>query len=180
MRTTEKPQKSYWVIGGDANGSMYGGLQIAENIQSHGFKDTYSSEEAPAILRRGIKLNLPFDKESGTYGKSKASGARNSILNVWDMSFWTTWFDEMARNRYNVISIWSNHPFTSMIKMADYPTVAIQNVTHFDGETKSMSIDEKIEFMKNVMAYAKAPGFDFYLIINPAINILAYNLHYDV
>jgi len=33
LRTTSKPQKAYWVLEGDANGAMYGGLQIAENIQ---------------------------------------------------------------------------------------------------------------------------------------------------
>ena len=36
-------------------------------------------------------------------------------------AFWTTWFDEMARNRYNVVSIWTNHPFTSMINCRIIP-----------------------------------------------------------
>jgi hypothetical protein len=164
IRTTDEPQKAYWVIGGDANGAMYGGLQLAEDIMVDDFKSSYTKEESPAILRRGIKLNVPFDKESSTYGNPKASAAMNSIHNVWDMSFWTTWFDEMARNRYNVLSVWSNHPFTSMIKMPDYPDVAIRNVTSHDGKIKKMSIDEKIAFMKQVMSYAKSRGFDFYLV----------------
>ncbi len=32
MRTTTTPAMSYWVPGGDANGAMYGALQIAKNI----------------------------------------------------------------------------------------------------------------------------------------------------
>ena len=164
LRTTETPQRSYWALGGDANGAMYGGLQIAENINFNQFTGTHGNEESPAILKRGIKLNLPFDKESGTYGKANASGANNAILNVWDMTFWTTWLDEMARNRYNVLSVWNNHPFTSMIKLPDYPDVAIQNVVDFDGKKKSMSIDEKIDFWRKVMAYAHSRGFDFYLV----------------
>jgi len=146
------------------NGAMYGGLQIAENINFKKFTGNHDNEESPSILKRGIKLNLPFDKESGTYGKTKASGANNAILNVWDMAFWTTWFDEMARNRYNVVSIWNNHPFTSMIKLTDYPDVAIQDVTDFDGKKKSLSIDEKIDFWRKVMAYAHSRGFDYYLV----------------
>ena len=51
-----------------------------------------------------------------------------------------------------------------MIKLADYPDVAIQNVTGYDGYSKVMSIDEKIAFWKKVMAYAHSRGFDFYLI----------------
>ncbi len=30
LRTTDTPQKSFWALGGDANGAMYGGLQLAE------------------------------------------------------------------------------------------------------------------------------------------------------
>ena len=166
LRTTTKPDLSYWVLGGDANGVMYGGFQIAENIRFEQFGGRYDSEESPAILRRGIKLNLPLDKNSATYfSASKTSdSAKQAIPNVWDMTFWSAWFDEMARHRYNVVSVWNNHPFTSMLKMADYPDVAIQNVTGYDGYTKVMSMDEKIDHWKKVMAYAHSRGFDFFLV----------------
>ncbi len=164
LRTTETPRKSYWVLGGGATGAMYGALQIAENINFSQFTGTYGNEESPAILKRGIKLNLPFDKESLTYGKSKVSGINNAIHHVWDMAFWTTWLDEMARHRYNVISVWNNHPFTSMVTLPDYPDVAIQDVTDFDGKKRTLSIDEKIDFWRKVMAYAKSRGFEFYLV----------------
>ncbi len=164
IRTTIKPDFNYWVMGGDAVGAMYGGLQIAEDIRSKPLSGIYDAEESPGILKRGIKLNLPFDKESLTYGRSNASGINHAIHHVWDMAFWTTWLDEMARNRYNVISVWNNHPFTSMIKLPDYPNVAIQDVTDFGGKKKAMSIDEKIQFWRRVMAYAKERGFDFYLV----------------
>jgi hypothetical protein len=59
-----------------------------------------------------------------------------------------------------------------MIKMVDYPNVAINNVTGFSdiysGTSKvvkrTMTIDQKIVFWKRVMALAKNRGFDFYLI----------------
>ncbi|MGL5019846.1 MAG: hypothetical protein ACRDBP_17050 [Luteolibacter sp.] len=166
LRTTAKPDLSYWVQGGDAVGTMYGGLQIAENIKFNQLAGRYDSEESPSILKRGIKLNLPLDKTSGTYDTlAKVSdSAKQAIPHVWDMSFWTTWFDEMARHRYNVVSVWNNHPFTSMIKMPDYPDVAIQDVTGYDGYSKKMTIDEKIEFWRKVMAYAHSRGFEYYLV----------------
>ncbi len=161
--TTNQGKKTIWVLGGDTNGAMYGGLQMSENITFDGFTGSYNTQESPAVLRRGIKLNLPLDKKSGTYGTESSSSQVNALRNAWDLSFWTTWFDVMARNRYNVISVWSNSPFTSMINMVDYPTVAIQNVTGRDTFTKTMSIDEKIVFWKQVMSYAKSRGFSFYL-----------------
>lgn len=168
LRTTFKQQKSYWVFGSDVNGAMYGGLQMAENIQFYEFTGTYNNEESPAILKRGIKLNYPLDANSPTYGKRnngtfEGSSYRNAIPNIWDMSYWTEWFDEMARNRYNVVSVWLCHPFTSLIKLDEYPDAAIQNVTGFDGFTKTMTIDQKIVFWQQVMAYAHARGFEFFI-----------------
>ncbi len=165
LRTTTQGQTSFWALGGDNNGAMYGGLQLAENFNINGFTGSYNEQESPAILKRGIKLNLPFDKESGTYGRTTATSKINAIPNVWDMTFWESWFDTMARNRYNLISVWSNHPFTSFVKVPGYEDCAIQNVTGIGNSTysKTMSIDEKIVFWKQVMAYAHGRGFEFYL-----------------
>lgn len=167
LRTTNKPELSYWVLGGDANGAMYGGLEIAENINFHGFGGSYDSQESPSILKRGIKLNYPLDANSPTYGKLDNGtfdgvSYKHAISNIWDMSYWTEWFDEMARNRYNVISLWLCHPFPALVEMDEYPDVALKNVAGFDGYTKTMTMDQKIDFWRKVMAYAHARGFEFY------------------
>ena len=162
IRTTSLPQKSYWVIGGDGNGAMYGGLEIAENIKFNGFTETYNSQQSPAILKRGIKLNLPFDEKSPTYSSnSKGTSYQKAIPHVWDITFWETWFDEMTRYRYNMVSVWNNHPFTSLVLLPEYPDLAIQDVTGFNGYTKKMSIQEKIDFWRQVMKLAHARGFEF-------------------
>jgi PKD repeat protein len=175
LRTTTSSKTSYWVLGGDGNGAMYGCFQIAENITFNGFGQSYTMQESPSIMNRGIKLNLPLDRIANTYfNASISAGARNAIPNVWDITFWKSWFDTMARNRYNLVSVWSNHHFTSMIKMPEYPDVAIKDVTGFqdinniDNKApkliKTMTIDEKVVFWKEVMAYAKSRGFSFYLL----------------
>lgn len=169
LRTILLPQMSYWVLGGDDTGAMYGGLQIAENIQFNGFKESYNEEESPYIKNRGIKFNIPLDKKSPTYYYSTdGTSHKVALQHVWDLSFWKTWFDEMARHRYNVLSLWSPHPFTSMLNMEDeYPGIAIQGVAGYgeNDETiriNEMTIDEKIEFWQKVMKYGKERGFDTY------------------
>ncbi|WP_146529436.1 hypothetical protein [Novipirellula artificiosorum] len=159
----------YVVKGGDANGAMYGALRLAELFTSDGFGKTYQEADHPRLLRRGIKFNIPWDRRSPTYygnGFSKLSfkgdSTKAAIKDVWDFSFWESWFDEMARYRYNAITLWSLHPFTSLISMPDYPNVAIQDVQGFDGFSKKLSIDEKIEFWRKVMKYAKNRGFEVY------------------
>jgi hypothetical protein len=170
IRTTTAPDLSYWVLGGDANGAMYGGLQLAENIQFHDVGRAYDEEETPFLKNRGIKFNLPLDKESPTYYYGfHGTSHKLAVKDIWDMGFWRTWFDEMARHRYNVLSLWSPHPFTSMVNMEDeYPGIAIQGVTGFDEAGRSvkvnnLSIDEKIAYWRAVMKYGRERGFDIYI-----------------
>ncbi len=169
LRTTSTPEMSYWVFGGDDNGAMYGGLQIAENINFNRFEGSYNEEESPHLINRGIKFNIPLDRKSPTYYYS-TDGTSHKVAtqHVWDMDFWTTWFDEMARHRYNVLSLWSPHPFTSMLNMEDeYPGIAIQGVTGYgendeEIQINNMTIDEKIAFWQKVMKYGRDRGFGIY------------------
>jgi len=141
LRTTTKEQTSYWVFGGDANGAMYGGLQVAENVKFDGFAKEYNNQESPDMLNRGTKLNLPFDRRLPTYwGDFAEASARNAIPHVWDMNFWTNGFDNMARNRYNVLSVWVQSPFPALVKVADYPKACLPSIEGFDGYKKILVI----------------------------------------
>lgn len=169
LRTTTNASLSYWIFGGDDNGAMYGALQIAENISFYGFKKSYNEEESPHINNRGIKFNIPLDRKSPTYYYSTEGTALKIALNhVWDLNFWRTWFDEMARHRYNVLSLWSPHPFTSMLNMEDeYPGIAIHGVKGYgkvdeEVQINNMTIDEKIEFWQKVMKHGIDRGFNIY------------------
>ena len=160
LRTTATPM-SYWVFGGDDNGAMYGGLQIAENITTGKFATTINAQEAPHLANRGIKFNMPLDKNAPTYnGDNGGTANQEAIANVWDMTFWSTWFDEMARHRYNTLSLWVNNPFTSMIDLPGFQDIQIQNVTSDAGVLlKTMTTANKIKFWQDVMLYGRNRGF---------------------
>ncbi len=82
LRTTSNPQTSYWVLGGDATGAMYGAFQVTENITFDGYTGTYNLQETPYVMNRGMKLNLPLDKRIPTYGGgwgSKSAQAAKSL-----------------------------------------------------------------------------------------------------
>lgn len=164
LLTTTRPEKTYWVIGGDDAGAMYGGLQIAENISFNGFAGVYNSESSPFVKKRGIKFNIPLDQRAPTYEKNNGGTSHQlAIEHVWDITFWQDYFDAMARNRFNVLSLWNPHPFTSMVDMEDkYPGIAINDVEGYDGFHKTMSITEKIKFWQEVMAYGRNRGFEIY------------------
>jgi hypothetical protein len=89
----------------------------------------------------------------------------------------------MARDRYNVLSLWSLAPFPSLVKVPEYPKVALADVKKKSGplwdatltgtgmfdpawtlETvKPMTIDQKIAFWRQVMQHARDRGIDVWV-----------------
>ena len=151
-------KKNYWIIGGDHNGAMYGALQLATYFRLYGFERDFDEQKQPYIKWRGIKLNIPLDKRAPSYDDD-GDAANVNIKNMWDLEFWTQYFDQLARYRYNVISFWNCHPFNAMCKIPDYPDTAIEDVHDYQGLIKKMSIDEKVQFWTTVFNYAKSRGF---------------------
>jgi len=163
VRTTTKGPKTYWAVGGDDNGAMYGGLQIAENISRDGLSGTYHSQESPFMLNRGMKLNMPLDRRIPTYvGGWTSNSAKQAIPHVWDMTFWKTLIDQQARNRYNLLSVWVHHPFPALVKLAEYPKACLPRIEGFDGFVKEMDHEQRVAFWREVMKYAHSRGMKFY------------------
>ena len=174
------------ISGGGHAGIMYGGLELAEQITIYGPDGIEEMERAPYMNMRGIKFNIPLDVRTPSY-TDPCDAAQNNIIEMWSMDFWMDCIDNLAQNRYNFISLWSLHPFPSMVKVPEYPDVALSDVQKstvewkeyysgmghgFDAPEiinnvevlKEMTIEEKIEFWKAVMAYGKTRNVDFYVV----------------
>src|SRR5512140_3007552 len=154
------------VTGGDAVGAMYGGLDVAEAIRCGALDSLKNSVHAPYIAQRGIKFNIPLDLRTPSY-TDPSDAAQANIPEVWSMTFWREFLDDMARHRFNVLTLWSLHPFPSIVKVPEFPHVALDDVWRttaklddkFDGAgnnfvkpdmlvnhevVKKLTIDEKI------------------------------------
>ena len=168
LATTAKGNASYWVLGGDENGAMYGGLQIAENITFDGYGKVYNNRVSPGILRRGAKLNMAFDRRLPTYAGKHNNDTPSialSIRQVWNMNFWTTWIDQQARNRYNVLTVWNHNPFPALVSVPGFEKSTldfIQGEKQDPFQDPSLTLEKRQQFWKDVMQYAKGRGFDFY------------------
>ncbi len=176
----------YWIIGGDPPGAMYGGLEFAEQVKLYGLDGVTETVKNPYMAMRGSKFNIPLDVRTPSYS-DLCDAAQKNIAEMWSMEFWQAYLDQMARYRYNFISLWNLHPFPSMVKVPAYPDVALDDVMQsngpfdenytlwgvgFDGPSimndvrmvKKITMDEKIEFWKEVMAYGKSRNIDFYMV----------------
>ena len=106
----------------------YGVLELAEQL-SFGIDPgkIENIRQKPFIEKRGIKMNIPLDARLPSYDDT-GDAAQNNIAEVWSMDFWKEYLDNLARNRYNVLSLWTKHPFPGLIKMKDFPDVALDVV----------------------------------------------------
>ena len=177
------------VTGGDTTGAMYGGLDVAEALRLGPAAMARLLEprvHRPFVLRRGIKFNIPLDLRTPSYADG-STAARANIPEVWTREFWRSYFDELARHRYNAVTLWSLHPFPSLVKVPEYPDVALDDVWRskeplgpvpFDSTgrdaippkflanhevVRKMTIDEKIAFWRVVMQMAADRGIDIYI-----------------
>ncbi len=182
----KKNGKNITVTGCDAAGVMYGGLELAEQIRLYGPDGVNETTQNPYMELRGTKFNIPLDVRTPSY-TDLCDAAQKNIPEMWNFDFWKEYIDNLARYRYNYISLWSLHPFPSMVRVPGYEDVALDDVqrstvafkenydlngTGFDSPEiinnvevlKKMTIDEKIEFWQNVMKYAKNRNIDFYVV----------------
>lgn len=173
------------VVGQGAPGAMYGGLDVAEAVKLGTTALLKAGPRVPHVAQRGIKFNIPLDLRTPSYTDC-SDAAQANIPEMWDREFWRTYLDELARHRYNVISLWSLHPFPSLVKVPEFPEVALADVWRtrvklehdfsFAGTdmvrpamladhevVKRIGIDEKIEFWRWVMQYAQDRGIAVYV-----------------
>ena len=173
------------VVGGDSCGAMYGGLELAEMITlGGGLNAMRDKARKPYVFRRGLKFNIPFDARSPSYDDT-GTAAQKNIAVMWDLQFWTAFLDAMARDRYNVLTLWTNHPYPGIVKLDKYPGVSYDdvcvlknpidtktdrhfaNVDLFDSKTvtviRKMTLDEKIAHWTKVFDHSEARGIEIYI-----------------
>ncbi len=184
LRVTSRDGRStHWLIGADAAGVMYGGLELAEIIRVDGLGNVKDVDHNPYMAMRGTKFNIPLDVRTPSYS-DVSDAAQNNIAEMWSFDFWKEYIDQLARCRYNFVSLWNLHPFPSLVKVPDYPDVALEDVQRstvewkeyyslngndFDSPEilgnveilKKMTMDEKIAFWRRVMRYGKDRNVDF-------------------
>ena len=180
----------------DAAGLMYGGLEVAEIIRTRGVEHVRAAVQNAFFPLRGTKFNIPLDVRTPSY-TDVCDAAQINIPEMWSFEFWRETIDTLARYRYNYISLWNLHPFPSLVKVPAYPDVALDDVWRsrvpwnenysLEGRefvtdqilsdvevVKRMTIDEKIDFWRKVMAYGKSRNVDFYIV---TWNIFTYGTH---
>jgi hypothetical protein len=178
--------RKFFVDGADTAGAMYGGLELAEVIRTRGVDGVADTDRGPYMPLRGTKFNLPLDLRTPSYSDMSDS-AQENIATVWDFEFWREYLDQLARHRYNAVTLWNLHPFPSMVKVPEYPDVALNDVwrsrVEFEEDystrtigivtpamlakhevVRRLTIEQKIDFWRRVMQHARDRNIDVYVV----------------
>ena len=157
--------KGYWAVGGDRIGAMYGGIHMGEIVAGGSLANFRDEDKTPYIKKRGLKFNIPLDKRTPSFDDGGTS-ANTNRKNVWDINFWKEYFDVLARQRYNVLSLWNRHPFPSLVKVPGYENIALQGVMDENHEfINNWSIDRKTEFWNEVLELAYDRGIEIWPVV---------------
>ena len=165
QRTTEDNVKGHWAIGGDRIGSMYGGIHLSEIVAAELFKSIENKKYAPYITKRGLKFNIPLDDRTPSFDDGGASANTNRD-DVWDLTFWEEYFDVLARQRYNVLSLWNKHPFPSLVNVPGYEDISLKGVLDKEGNViNNWTIEEKTKFWNQVIDLAENRGIEVWPVV---------------
>lgn len=100
----------------DAVGAMYGVMDVAEQLQMGKTLQTITPKTSnPHLAVRALKLNLPWLP----YRTGPAMDVH--LATCRDLAYWERLLDMMVKNRFNVLSLWSVHPFSFMVKPTNFP-----------------------------------------------------------
>lgn len=180
-----KTYTDWYIIGFDKIGAMYGGLDFGQSLQFNGFNGLRDLDKKPYVSNRGIKFNIPLDARTPSYSDN-SDIAQSNIANMWDINFWYRFLDNMAKDKFNMLSLWSLAPFPSLVIVPEYPKASLNDVkkttaqlSDFKSLTgtkmsnpevlnnletiKTITIEEKVKFWKEVMQYGSDRGIDFYI-----------------
>jgi len=138
------------IAGGDERGAMYGVLDVAEQIRLGTPWNKIKERTVKAQFEfRAIKFNLPW----AAYRTSLAIEQHQATCQ--DLKFWEAFLDMMAENRFNVLSLWSLHPYHYMIRPKNFPEACPFN----DAE-----LAEWQKLWSGIFAMAKERGIETYLL----------------
>ncbi len=138
------------ITASDERGAMYGLLDLAQEVRLGTPLDRIPDRTVKAQLEfRAIKFNLPWS----AYRTSPALEQHQETCK--DLRYWEAFLDMMVENRFNVLSLWSLHPYTYMIRPENFPEAC-----PFD----DVELAQWKKLSSGIFAMAKQGGIETYLL----------------
>lgn len=110
------------VCGADDTGTLYGCMELAERIKEEKrMPRELAYGDAPVYKLRGPVVGLQKTKIEPPRHTYEYPITHTRFPWFYDEKLWQEFLDKLLDMRCNVLYIWSGHPFSSLVKVPDYP-----------------------------------------------------------
>lgn len=110
------------ICGGSSTGVLYGCMELLERIQeSGGLPEEIAFGDGPVFKLRGPAVGLQKTKIEPPRLTYEYPVTPDRFPWFYDKVQWKEFLDKLLSMRCNVLYIWSGHPFSSFVKVPDYP-----------------------------------------------------------
>ena len=111
-----------YVIGADQSGALYGCIDLTEKIIAHGkLPAQLAFTDHPQMVLRGTCIGLQKPDYLPGRDVYEYPYTPESFPWFYDKALWIKYLDMMVDNRYNSLYLWNGHPFSSLVRLKDYP-----------------------------------------------------------
>lgn len=110
------------IQGSDDSGILYGLTELADRVEaSKKLPENINLNDQPEMVLRGTAIGL--QKPDYLPGRDVYEYPYTPETFPWfyDKQQWLDYLDMMLENRYNSLYLWNGHPFSSLVKLKDYP-----------------------------------------------------------
>ncbi|BFT72120.1 hypothetical protein [Paenibacillus sp. P36] len=110
------------ISGGSDTGTLYGCQELAAILREEkGLPDRLAFGDAPSFVLRGPALGLQKTKVEPPRRTYEYPVTPARFPWFYDKALWLDFLDMLLAQRCNVVYIWTGHPFSSFVKLDDYP-----------------------------------------------------------
>jgi len=112
----------YIIAGRDDSGILYGCMELIERIkQKSELPDKLSFADAPKMKLRGTCIGIQKTYVIPEFGQYNYPYTPELFPFFYHKELWVRYLDMLLENRFNTLYLWNGHPFSSLVKLEDYP-----------------------------------------------------------
>lgn len=111
------------VLGNDGTGAVYGSRELIDRLENGGSLDNLPETftDAPEMVLRGACVGVQKPYLLPGHGVYEYPYTPENFPWFYDKKLWTDYLDMLVANRMNSVYLWNGHPFSSLVKLKDYP-----------------------------------------------------------
>jgi hypothetical protein len=110
------------IAGGDDSGALYGSQELSELIKKRGkLPEKIQISDKPVFTLRGPCVGMQKTYVLPNKGIYNYPYTPELFGFFYDKQQWVEFLDLLVQNRMNTLYLWNGHPFSSLVKLEDYP-----------------------------------------------------------